>query len=113
MEAMKAIEATFHRHSLAVVSLLGHICQKLVTSIIVTIARAKVLYLASSYNTTSISIHFFQNLAMRGKYTQAKLDILSALILAETSIALGPTTYQRKLVTELALCFASQARTFK
>ena len=47
------------------------------------------------------------------KYSRAKLDILSALILAETSIALGPATDQRKLVTEIALSFASQARTFK
>ena len=47
------------------------------------------------------------------KYTQSKLDILSALILAETTIAMGPTTKERKLVTEIALSFASQAKTFK
>ena len=42
VEVLKAIEATFHRHSLATVSLSGHICQKLVTSLIQTIAKAKV-----------------------------------------------------------------------
>ena len=42
MEILKAVEATFHRHSLAVVSLTGHICQKLVSSLILTIGRAKV-----------------------------------------------------------------------
>ena len=42
MEILKAVEATYHRHSLAVVSLTGHICQKLVSSLILTIGRAKV-----------------------------------------------------------------------
>lgn len=44
VEVLKALEATFHRHSLAIVSLVGHICQKLASSIILTIGKAKVTY---------------------------------------------------------------------
>ena len=46
------------------------------------------------------------------KYTQSRLDILSALILAETAIVGAPTN-ERKLVAEIALSFASQGKTFK
>jgi len=97
MEILKAVEATYHRHSLATVSLTGHICQKLMSSLILTIGRAK------TAGTRGGS---------ERKDTQSKLDILSALILAETTIAMGPTTKDRKLVTEIALSFASQAKTF-
>ena len=48
VEVLKALEATFHRHSLAIVSLVGHICQKLASSIILTIGKAKVLMNAIS-----------------------------------------------------------------
>ena len=51
MEILKAVESTFHRHSLAVVSLTGHICQKLVSGLILTIGRAKV----RSYNYIDLS----------------------------------------------------------
>ena len=42
MEVLKAIESTFHRHSLAISSLSGHVYQKLASSIILTIEKAKV-----------------------------------------------------------------------
>ena len=42
MEVLKAIESTYDRHSLAIVSLSGHVYQKLASNIILTIEKAKV-----------------------------------------------------------------------
>ena len=41
-EVLKAIEATFQRHALAIGSMVSHICQNLSCNIITGIARAKV-----------------------------------------------------------------------
>ena len=41
----------------------------------------------------------------------AKLDILAALVLAETAL-MGPYTLNRKAVAEVAVAFAAQNKTF-
>lgn len=94
MEMLKAVEFMFNRHSLAIVTMVTHICQHLSFLVINIVGRAK------------------RGVIAEKKYTQTRLDILSALVLAETTVA-GPPTRDRMLVTKLALAFAAQNRTFK
>ena len=57
---------------------------------------------------------FFRQKATASRGTErkySKLDILAALVLAETAF-LGPYTSTRKAVSEVAVAFAAQNKTF-
>ncbi|KAK2102495.1 WASH complex subunit 4, partial [Saguinus oedipus] len=46
------------------------------------------------------------------KYSEQRLDVLSALVLAENTLN-GPSTKQRRLIVSLALSVGTQMKTFK
>ena len=93
IELLKAVEHTYNRHSLAIVGIVPHICQYISFSIITQIGKSKRALISEKHNK------------------QVKLDALSALVIAENSIA-GAVTSDRILVTRMSLQFC-QHRIFK
>uniref|UniRef100_A0A4W4GUC8 WASH complex subunit 4 n=1 Tax=Electrophorus electricus TaxID=8005 RepID=A0A4W4GUC8_ELEEL len=94
MELLKAIEHTFHRRSLVVADSVSHITQQLQSQALSSISTAKKRVISDK------------------KYSEQRLDVLSALVLAENTLN-GPSTRERRLVVSLALSVGTQMKTFK
>ncbi|XP_073476379.1 WASH complex subunit 4 isoform X1 [Aquarana catesbeiana] len=94
VELLKAIEHTFHRRSMVVADSVTHITQYLQHQALNAIAVAKKRVISDK------------------KYSEQRLDVLSALVLAENTLN-GPSTRQRRLVVSLALSVGTQMKTFK
>ncbi|CAH2277508.1 Hypothetical predicted protein [Pelobates cultripes] len=94
VELLKAIEHTFHRRSMVVADSVSHITQHLQHQALTAIAVAKKRVISDK------------------KYSEKRLDVLSALVLAENTLN-GPSTRQRRLVVSLALSVGTQMKTFK
>ncbi|ELU08313.1 hypothetical protein CAPTEDRAFT_221991 [Capitella teleta] len=93
-ELLKAIEHTFHRRSMLVAESVNHIIQHLSFIALSTVQTAKKRIVADR------------------KYNEKKLDVLSALFMAENCLH-GPGTKERRLIIQLALAVAMQLKVFK
>ncbi|KAH0616974.1 hypothetical protein JD844_028502, partial [Phrynosoma platyrhinos] len=94
VELLKAIEHTFYRRSMIVADSITHIIQHLQHQALNAIAIAKKRVISDK------------------KYSEQRLDVLSALVLAENTF-IGPSTKQRRLIISLALSVGTQMKTFK
>uniref|UniRef100_A0AAR2L3F5 WASH complex subunit 4 n=1 Tax=Pygocentrus nattereri TaxID=42514 RepID=A0AAR2L3F5_PYGNA len=94
VELLKAVQHTFHRRSLVVADSVSHITQQLQSQALTSISTAKKRVISDK------------------KYSEQRLDVLSALVLAE-NILNGPSTRERRLVLSLALSVGTQMKTFK
>ncbi|XP_078530725.1 WASH complex subunit 4 isoform X1 [Lissotriton helveticus] len=94
VELLKAIEHTFHRRSMIVADSVSHITQHLQHQALHAISVAKKRVISDK------------------KYSEQRLDVLSALVLAENTLN-GPSTRQRRLIASLALSVGTQMKTFK
>ncbi|KAM3833616.1 WASH complex subunit 4 isoform 2-T2 [Vipera latastei] len=94
VELLKAIEYTFYRRSMTVADSVTHIIQHLQHQALNAIAVAK------------------KRVVSDKKYSEQRLDVLSALVLAENTLN-GPSTKQRRLIVSLALSVGTQMKTFK
>ncbi|TSM52349.1 WASH complex subunit 4 [Bagarius yarrelli] len=94
VELLKAVEHTFHRRSLVVADSVSHITQQLQSQALAAISTAKKRVISDK------------------KYSEQRLDVLSALVLAENTLN-GPSTRERRLVVSLALSVGTQMKTFK
>ncbi|XP_076863449.1 WASH complex subunit 4 isoform X1 [Brachyhypopomus gauderio] len=94
VELLKAIEHTFYRRSLVVADSVSHITQQLQSQALSSISTAKKRVISDK------------------KYSEQRLDVLSALVLAENTLN-GPSTRERRLVVSLALSVGTQMKTFK
>ncbi|KTF76376.1 hypothetical protein cypCar_00045650, partial [Cyprinus carpio] len=94
VELLKAVEHTFHRRSLVVADSVSHITQQLQSQALASISTAKKRVISDK------------------KYSEQRLDVLSALVLAENTLN-GPSTKERRLIVSLALSVGTQMKTFK
>ncbi|XDV52826.1 hypothetical protein PO909_021481 [Leuciscus waleckii] len=94
VELLKAVEHTFHRRSVVVADSVSHITQQLQTQALASISTAKKRVISDK------------------KYSEQRLDVLSALVLAENTLN-GPSTKERRLIVSLALSVGTQMKTFK
>ncbi|CAH1784090.1 unnamed protein product, partial [Owenia fusiformis] len=94
IELLKAIEMTFHRRSMLVAESVNHILQHLSFIALTIIQAAKKRVISDK------------------KYSERRLDVLSALVLAETTLN-GPGTKERRLIANLALSVATKMKIFK
>ncbi|OXB83588.1 UNVERIFIED_CONTAM: hypothetical protein H355_011407 [Colinus virginianus] len=94
VELLKAIEHMFYRRSMVVADSVTHIAQHLQYQALHSISVAKKRVISDK------------------KYSEQRLDVLSALVLAENTLN-GPSTKQRRLIVSLALSVGTQMKTFK
>lgn len=94
IELLKAIEHMFYRRSMVVADSVSHITQHLQHQALSSISVAKKRVISDK------------------KYSEQRLDVLSALVLAENTLN-GPSTKQRRLIVSLALSVGTQMKTFK
>ncbi|XP_071278772.1 WASH complex subunit 4 [Agelaius tricolor] len=94
VELLKAIEYMFYRRSMVVADSVTHITQHLQYQALLSISVAKKRVISDR------------------KYSEQRLDVLSALVLAENTLN-GPSTKQRRLIVSLALSVGTQMKTFK
>ncbi|XP_076340851.1 strumpellin and WASH-interacting protein isoform X2 [Tachypleus tridentatus] len=94
IEMLKAIEATFHKHTMHICENITHIVQHLGYIALTAINAAK------------------KRLVADKKYSERRLDVLSALVLAEKALN-GPGTKERRLITHLAMALGTQLKSFK
>ncbi|KAF4800311.1 WASH complex subunit 4 [Turdus rufiventris] len=94
VELLKAIEHMFYRRSMVVADSVTHIIQHLQYQALHSISVAKKRVISDK------------------KYSEQRLDVLSALVLAENTLN-GPSTRQRRLIVSLALSVGTQMKTFK
>ncbi|XP_077067097.1 WASH complex subunit 4 [Siphateles boraxobius] len=94
VELLKAVEHTFHRRSVVVADSVSHITQQLQSQALASISTAKKRVISDK------------------KYSEQRLDVLSALVLAENTLN-GPSTKERRLIVSLALSVGTQMKTFK
>ncbi|XP_052679123.1 WASH complex subunit 4-like isoform X3 [Crassostrea angulata] len=94
IELLKAIEHTFHRRTMLIAESVNHITQHLSFICLNSIAVAK------------------KRITSDKRYSERRLDVLSALVLAETALN-GPGTKERFLITQLALALGTKMKTFK
>ncbi|XP_069101114.1 WASH complex subunit 4-like isoform X2 [Argopecten irradians] len=93
-ELLKAIEHTFHRRTMLIAESVSHIIQHLSFLILTSIGTARKRIMSDK------------------KYSERRLDVLSALVLAETAMN-GPGTKERRLIAHLSLAVGTKMRTFK
>ncbi|XP_033098788.1 WASH complex subunit 4-like isoform X2 [Anneissia japonica] len=94
IELLKSIEATFHRRTMVIAESITHIVQHL-------------QFLAmSAVNTAK------KRIISDKKYSDKRLDVLSALVLVENAIS-GAPTKERVLVAKLAMAVGSQMKAFR
>ncbi|XP_016078665.1 PREDICTED: WASH complex subunit 7 isoform X3 [Miniopterus natalensis] len=91
---IQAIEHMFYRRSMVVADSVSHITQHLQHQALNSISVAKKRVISDK------------------KYSEQRLDVLSALVLAENTLN-GPSTKQRRLIISLALSVGTQLKTFK
>ncbi|XP_043569200.1 WASH complex subunit 4 isoform X3 [Chiloscyllium plagiosum] len=94
VELLKAIEHTIHRRTMVIADSVCHIAQYLQHQALNSISVAKKRVISDK------------------KYSERRLDVLSALVLAENALN-GPSTKERKLVVALALSVGTQMKTFR
>ncbi|XP_071816027.1 WASH complex subunit 4-like [Apostichopus japonicus] len=94
VEMLKSIEHTFHRGTMLVAESVTHIIQHLQFMALAAIATAKKRIISDK------------------KYSEKRLDALSALVLVETALN-GPATKERRLVANLALSVGTQMKAFR
>uniref|UniRef100_A0A4W3I8L6 WASH complex subunit 4 n=1 Tax=Callorhinchus milii TaxID=7868 RepID=A0A4W3I8L6_CALMI len=94
VELLKAIEHTVHRRTMVIADSVCHIAQYLQHQALNSIATAKKRVISDK------------------KYSEQRLDVLSALVLAENALN-GPSTKERRLVIALALSVGTQMKTFR
>ncbi|XP_021113967.1 WASH complex subunit 4 [Heterocephalus glaber] len=94
IELLKAIEHMFYRRSMVVADSVSHITQHLQHQALNSISVAKKRVISDK------------------KYSEQRLDVLSALVLAENTLN-GPSTKQRRLIVSLSLSVGTQMKTFK
>ncbi|GFT12835.1 WASH complex subunit 4 [Nephila pilipes] len=94
IEILKGIEGTYHRHSVVINESLTHIMQHL------SYLALKIINIGKS------------RLVSDKKYSERRLDVLSALVLAEKSLT-GPATFERRLIAYLAMALGVQMNSFK
>ncbi|GFR04888.1 WASH complex subunit 4 [Trichonephila clavata] len=94
IEILKCIEGTYHRHSVVINESLTHIMQHL------SYLGLKVINIGKS------------RLVSDKKYSERRLDVLSALVLAEKTLN-GPGSKERRLITYLAMALGVQMNSFK
>ncbi|KAG8185393.1 hypothetical protein JTE90_018615 [Oedothorax gibbosus] len=94
VEMLKAIQGTYHRHTVVISESLTHIVQHL------------------GYLALSIINIGKKRLVTDKKYSERRLDVLSALVLAEKSLN-GPGSKERRLTAYLAMALGVQMNSFK
>ncbi|XP_061187838.1 WASH complex subunit 4-like isoform X2 [Saccostrea echinata] len=94
IELLKAIEHTFHGRTMLIAESVNHIVQHLSFICLSSIGVAK------------------KRITSDKRYSERRLDVLSALVLAETALN-GPGTKERRLITHLALALGTKMKTFK
>ncbi|KAK3584050.1 hypothetical protein CHS0354_031097 [Potamilus streckersoni] len=94
VELLKGIEHTYHRRAMMIAEYVNHIIQAMSFRLLSSISMAKKRIISDK------------------KYSERKLDVLSALVLAESALA-GPGTKERRLIAKLALAVGTKMKTFK
>lgn len=94
IEILKSIEGTYHRHSVVINESLTHIMQHL------SYLALKIINIGKS------------RLVSDKKYSERRLDVLSALVLAEKTLN-GPGTKERRLIAYLSMALGVQMNSFK
>ncbi|CAG5126289.1 unnamed protein product, partial [Candidula unifasciata] len=94
LELLKAIEFTFHRRTMLVTESINHIIQHLCFKALSCISTAKKRIMSDK------------------RYSERRLDVLSALVLAELSLH-GPATKERLLIVKLAMSVGTKMKAFK
>ncbi|XP_039617760.1 WASH complex subunit 4 [Polypterus senegalus] len=94
IELLKAVEHMFHRRSVGTADSVSHIIQHLQYQALNSISVAKKRVISDK------------------KYSEQRLDVLSALVLAENALN-GPSTKERRLIVSLAISVGTQMKTFK
>lgn len=91
---LKGIEGTYHRHTVVISESITHIVQHL------------------SYLAMTVINMGKKRLISDKKYSERRLDVLSALVLAEKSLN-GPGSKERRLITYLAMSLGVQMKSFR
>ncbi|XP_022098788.1 WASH complex subunit 4-like [Acanthaster planci] len=94
IEMLKSIEHTFHRRTMLVAESITHIIQYLQFTSLALVNGAKKRIISDK------------------KYSEKRLDALSALVLVENALS-GTATKERKLIANLALHVGTQMKAFK
>ncbi|XP_064467103.1 WASH complex subunit 4-like [Ornithodoros turicata] len=94
IEMMKAIEAMFHKQTVKICDCIIHIVQHLSYTALFAVHSAK------------------KRLVTDKKYSERKLDVLSALVLTEKCLN-GPGTRERRLIIHLAMAVGVQLKNLK
>ncbi|XP_072038890.1 WASH complex subunit 4-like [Amphiura filiformis] len=94
IEMLKSIEHTFHRRTMLIAESITHIIQHLQFMALASVNTAKKRIISDK------------------KYSEKRLDALSALVLVENALN-GPSTKERRLVASLALSVGTQMKAFK
>jgi len=94
LELLKSIEHTFHRRTMLVTESVNHVIQFLSFKALSSIATAK------------------KRITSDKRYSERRLDVLSALVLAESALN-GPGNRERRLVIKLATAVGTKMKAFK
>eukprot|EP00057_Strongylocentrotus_purpuratus_P018431 XP_011672905.1 PREDICTED: WASH complex subunit 7 [Strongylocentrotus purpuratus] len=94
IEMLKSIEHTFHRRTMLVPESVTHIIQHLQFMALASVNTAKKRIISDK------------------KYSEKRLDALSALVLVENALN-GPSTKERRLIANLSLAVGTQMKCFK
>lgn len=94
IELLKSIEHTFHRQTMFVTESINHVIQHLSVKALNAISVAKKRIMSDK------------------RYSERRLDVLSALVLAEAAIN-GPASRERRLVIKLAMAVGTKMKAFK
>lgn len=94
IEMMKAIEGMFHQQTVKICDSVTHIVQHLTYVALFAVSNAK------------------KRLISDKKYSERRLDVLSALVLVEKCLS-GPATKERRLIIHLAIAVGVQMKSFK
>ncbi|XP_059151833.1 WASH complex subunit 4-like isoform X4 [Physella acuta] len=94
VELLKSIEYTFHRRTMLVTESINHIIQYLSFKALSAIGTAKKRIMSDK------------------KYSEQRLDVLSALVLAESAFN-GPGSKERRLIVKLAMAVGTKLKAFK
>ncbi|XP_078001541.1 WASH complex subunit 4-like [Glandiceps talaboti] len=94
IEMLKSIQYTFHHRTMLVADTINHIVQHLQFMALASISTAKKRIISDK------------------KYSEKRLDVLSALFLVENALN-GPGTKERRLVVRLAMSIATQMKAFR
>ncbi|XP_055882277.1 WASH complex subunit 4-like isoform X2 [Biomphalaria glabrata] len=94
VELLKSIENTFHRRTMLITEFINHIVQFLCLRALNAISTAKKRIMSDK------------------RYSEKRLDVLSALVLAEAALH-GPASKERRLVVKLAMSVGTKMKSFK